>query len=187
MRSKIQKLLGLLFVSAAINAPAQAALVDQYTVSGYVSYSWSPQAAINLFIDGSGVNQTVHLYAFSGTWGVDYKYWGGVIPNDAVLVKGIAGIEVHVDTCEVLNIDGCGLIDVTIDSAPGWDNFQTYTGVYQYQYYNGTQVTSVGHWHNRYTTTTGTINGHPIDIQAPNWGSTMSKTLDMSVRVDNGN
>lgn len=181
MRSKIQKLLGTFIVLCASSFAAHAE-VDQYNVSGYMTYSWSLQSSIHLYIDGNGVNQTVHLYASSGR-GVDYKYWGGVVPNDAVLIEGVSGIKVYVDTCTVLNNSGCGLIDVTIKTEPGYDNFLTYTGVRQYQYDNGTIITSVGHLKNHYTTTTGTINGVPIDIQAPNGLSTLSKTTNMSVTV----
>jgi hypothetical protein len=187
VKSKLQKkLLGLLFVSAAMGTSVQAEVLYQFNATGYQTYSWSPQASIHLYVDGSGVNQTVYLFAFSGVRGVDYKYWGGIVPNDALQIQGISGIKVNVDTCEILNNDGCGLIDVTIDSEPGWENFRTSTGVTQYKY-NDIIMTSVGHTHDRYTTTTGTINGYPIDIQAPNWNSTISKTSEMSVRVETGN
>ena len=185
MKRKIQKLLGLLFVSATMSAPVQAQVLYQFNATGYQTYSYSPQASIHLYVDGNGVNQTIYLFAFSDD-GVDEKYWGGVVPKDAVLIQGIAGMKIYVDTCEVLNNSGCGIIDVTIDSAPGYDNFRTFTGVTQYKY-NDIIMTSVGHTHDRYTTTTGTINGVPIDIQAPDGLSTISKISEMSVRVENGN
>ena len=186
MKRYFTKTIYSLLAAVVINTSAQAEVISQYTTSGVWASSWTSTAAIQIDVNGNGVNREIYLYAYSGTWGVDYKYWGGKIPADAVSVDGIHGVRVNINTCDVMYNDGCGLIDVTITSEPGYDNFRTRTGVTSIRYANGIILNRVGHLHDRFTNTSGTINGYPISIVAPNWASVMSKTNGMSVTVSTG-
>jgi len=178
-----------LVAAAAISAPVNAEVLSQYTTSGVWANAWTRSASVQIDVDGNGVNRKVYLYAISGSWGADYSFWGGEIPASAVKVNGIHSVSVNIDTCTVparYNI-GCGLVDVTITSVPGWENFRTSTGVTSNKYDNGIILNRVGHLHDRYADTTGTVNGQPLNITAPNWASVISKTNGMSVTVSTGN
>lgn len=182
MKKLLQAVLALLVIAAV---PAQAE-VYQYNVKGYTAFAWSKTAAVRLHIDGSGVNRKVMLYANSGVSGVDYKYWGGEIPADAVTVNGINSISVNINTCTVLSNIGCGLVDVTMTTLAGYENFRTRTGAWNYTTPYAT-FNYVGHLHDRYADVAGTVNGYPLNITGPSWNSIVSQTSELSVSVFIGN
>lgn len=183
MNHLLKKVVFGLVVTAVASTSAHGEVLDQYTTNGMWANAWTPTASVQIDVDGNGANRKVYMYAFSGTWPVDYKYWGGEIPADAVTVNGIHSVQVTINTCEVLQNDGCGPVNVLFTSEPGYDNFRTRTGVTRFRFDNGVIINRVGHLHDRFASVIGTVNGYPIEINAPSWSSIMSKTNGMSVTV----
>jgi hypothetical protein len=125
MKYPMRKLFTVVLGVVAVNAAANAALIDKYPAanSQYANAykSGSTSASVNLMIEGSGVNQTVTLShsLYSYSQGIN-SYWRGEIPATAVTVNGAAQIAVSVDTCGYTpavswGTDACGVVDVTFN------------------------------------------------------------------------
>ena len=190
MKKYLQRLSGALFMMAAISLPVQAELNYQYTFNGQWVQSYSQYASIYLQISGEGVNQTVYLYSHSGHWSTgDQVIWNGPIPTEAVHIAGIHSVSVKVNTCELeaTYSTGCGVIDVTAISEPGWENFRTLTQASNFHTWDGMILQQVGHIHDRFTSTTGSVNGYPINVDnsgpVKTWMSRMGTAQDMVISV----
>ena len=190
MKKYFQQLSGALLMTAAISMPAQAELDYQYTFNGQWVQSYSRTASIYLEISGAGVNQTVYLYSQSGSYSTGDKIvWNGYIPSDTVKVEGIHSVSVNVNTCEyeASYATGCGVVNVTATSLPGWENFRTLTQVSHFDTWDGMMTHRVGRIHDRFTNTTGSVNGYPINIDNSGdfktWMSRMGTAQDMEISV----
>lgn len=190
MNKLLQKLLGVFIVTMAISAPAQAELNYQYTFDGQWVQSYTRNASIYLEISGDGVNQTVYLYSHSGSWSTgDQVFWNGPIPADALHIEGIHSVSVYVNTCEheATYSTGCGIVDVTATSLPGWENFRTLTQTSNFHTWDGLVLQRVGNIHDRFTNTVGSVNGYPLvidnDIPLHTWTSRMGRAKDVLVSV----
>ncbi len=150
-----------------ITPAAHSAVVDQIVSSGQFG-----QVSVNnggntgwanatISVEGNGVNRTAHLFHVSYSPSTGYKYWTGNIPADSVTVTGVASIAVDIDTCSVSNTAGCGPVSfmVTTDEpATGWiDN-----GVIKYEW-NNLIYREVGARQVRFSSSTGYVNGIPVD------------------------
>ena len=191
MKKPLLNLVGALTIATAISIPTHAGGLNyHYTFDGQWVQSYSRDASIYLTITDNGANQTVTLQAASkdSTTGVS-SYWVGSIPTDAIQVEGVHSVSVYVDTCAyVANYStGCGIVDVTATSEPGWENFQTFTQTYNTHTWDNLILQQVGHIQDRYTSTTGSVNGVPlaIDNSGPvkTWMSRMGKAKDVEVSV----
>ena len=191
MKNKIQKIVGVLFLLAVVSLQAQAGGINyQYTFDGQWVQSYSRDASIYLTVNGNGVNQTVTLQAASRdvSTGV-YSYWIGSIPTDAVVVEGIHRVSVYVNTCDyIANYStGCGIVDVTATSEAGWDNFKISTQTSNFHTWDNLILQQVGHVHDRFTSTSGSVNGVPLSIDnsgsVKTWMSRMGTAKDMLVSV----
>ena len=118
MKLKALKYMGIGLVASISSFSAQAELIDQFpaTQSEYANASVSG-ASVNLYIDDTGVNQTITLAVRTG-WGSAYTYWRGVISAADVTINGISEIAVNTDTCAYTPVtstgnDACGRVDVT--------------------------------------------------------------------------
>lgn len=190
MKKYLKQLSSVLFMTAAISLPVQAEVDSRYTFNGQWVQSYSQYASINLEISGEGVNQTVYLYSHSGHGSTgDQIIWNGPIPSDAVHIAGIHSVAVKVNTCDYQAdySTGCGLVDVTVTSEPGWENFRVLTQVSHFITWDGFMMQQVGHIHDRYTSTTGRVNGYPINIDnsgdIKTWMSRMGTAKDMEISV----
>lgn len=190
VKKYLQQLSGVLFMTAAISQPAQAELDYKYTFNGQWVQSYSNNASIYLEISGNGVNRTVNLNAQSGNYSTgDKVVWIGPIPPDAVKVEGIHNVSVYVNTCEheATHSTGCGIVNVTATSLPGWENFRVLTQVSHFHTWDGLIFHRVGHIHDRFTNTTGSVNGYPINIDnsgdIKTWMSRMGTAKDMQISV----
>ena len=190
MKKYMQQLLTALFITAAVSLPAQAAVDNKYTFNGQWVQSYSGDASIYLEISGEGVNQTVYLYSHSGQRSTgDQIIWNGPIPSDAVTIQGIHSVSVKVNTCEheADFSTGCGMVDVTATSEAGWENFRVLTQVSHFYTWDGMMMQQVGHIHDRYTSTTGSVNGYPLNIDnsgdIKTWMSRMGTAKDMEISI----
>jgi len=190
VKKYLQQLSSVLFVMAAISLPAQAGLNYQYTFNGQWVQSYSQYASIYLEISGNGVNQTVYLYSHSGHWSTgDQVIWNGPIPTDAVNIQGIHSVSVNVNTCDLdaTYSTGCGVVAVTTTSQAGWENFRVLTQASNFHTWDGLVLQQVGYIHDRYTNTTGSVNGYSINIDnsgdIKTWMSRMGTAKDMLVSV----
>jgi hypothetical protein len=166
---------------------AHAAVVDQYVSSGqYGSASANNGGAVGwanatISTDGSGVNQTAHLFHVSYSPNTGYNYWSGDIPVEYVTVTGVASISVSVDTCTVNNVSGCGQVDLTVttdEPATGWiDN-----GVREYDW-NGVIYREVGARQVRFSSATGSVHGIPLNTSR----AFMGKFNEVTITVTTGN
>lgn len=145
---------------------AQAAETDIFVVSGTygdTGYVYTPgygSAAATVAINGAGAGATATLMAWS--YSPDgYKYWRGNIPVESVTSTGIDGISVSINTCEISNTGGCGQVDFSVRAdvpASGW----TDNGVFSYTG-NGYVSRQVGERTVRFASSTGYVNGIPVD------------------------
>ena len=191
VKKQLQQLAGSLALTAAMSITAQAGGINyQYTFDGQWVQSYSRDASIYLSISDNGVNRTVTLQAASrdASTGVS-NYWVGSIPADAVKVEGVHSVSVYVDTCAyVANYStGCGIVDVTATSEPGWENFRTLTQTYNTHTWDDLILQQVGHIMDRYTSTNGSVNGVPLSIDnsgpVKTWMSRMGTAKDVVVSV----
>ena len=146
--------------SILMASSAFAGVVYQYNSSGQYGQAGNGSTGMELTVDGSGVNEVARLVYYSYAGG-SFSMWAGDIPTDAVTVNGVNSMSVQLDTCTVNNVDGCGYVDVTIDTnepAAGW----VYTGAYNSQYGNMV-IERVGHIQARFSTAVGTVNGISVD------------------------
>ena len=190
MKKYLFQLSGALFMMTAISLQSQAGVINKYTFNGQWVQSYSQYASIYLEIRGEGVNQTVYLYSNSGHWSTgDQVVWSGPIPADTVIIQGIHSVSLTVNTCEhqADYSTGCGLVDVTATSEPGWENFRVLTQVSHFHTWDGMIMQQVGHIHDRYTSTTGSVNGYPLNIDnsgdIKTWMSRMGTAQNMQITV----
>jgi len=190
VKKYFQQLSSVLFMMVAITLPAQAQLNYQYTFNGQWVQSYSPNASIYLTISGEGINQTVYLQAHSGSKSTgDQNSWIGQIPSDAVHIEGIHSVSVFVNTCEheAAYSTGCGVVSFTATSLPGWENFRTLTQTSNFHTWDGLILQQVGHIHDRFTNTTGSVNGYPLNVDnsgtVKTWMSRMGVAKDMLISV----
>ena len=120
MKLNTVKNMGIILAAFIASNPAQAELIDQFpaTNSQYANANVSG-AGINVYIDGTGINQTITLAVRTG-WGASYTYWRGEISANDLTQNGIAQISVNTDTCAYTPIESrgdnaCGRVDITFD------------------------------------------------------------------------
>jgi len=191
VRRKLQKLLGTFVILSATSLAAQAGgVIYKYTSNGQWVQAYSRTASIYLTIDGDGVNRVVNLQAHSGSYYAgDSKTWIGEIPADAVTVQGLHQVSISVDTCNYTAkfSTGCGVVELTATSEPGWENFLTYTQASHTDYWDGLMYQYVGHIKDVFTSTTGTVMGYPISIDNSGdyktWMSRMGTAVDLQILV----
>ena len=171
-------------LAAALAAPiAQAATTDTYVVNGnegqtgYVYTAGVGSAAATVSFDPATGTANLMAWSYSAA---GYMYWRGNIPASSVTSNGMNSISVSVNTCEINNTAGCGQVDVTVTAdvpANGWvDNgVSAYTG-------NGFIYRQVGSRSVRFASSTGSVNGVPVD----NTRAFMIKATDVTVDVTVG-
>lgn len=184
-------MVGVLGIMCAFSMPTQAAGLDsQYTFDGQWVQSYSRNASIYMTISGQGVNQTVTLQAMSRDAATGMSsFWFGMIPADSVQVHGVNSVSVYVNTCDYIATysTGCGIVDVTATSEPGWENFSVFTQASSFYTWDNLIIQSVGHIFDRFTSTTGSVNGTPlaVDNSGPvkTWMSRMGTANGVTVSV----
>lgn len=192
MIKQLQKMLGIFVVFGVISMPVQAELIDQYINDSSYTWSASYNASLGVDIYNNGVNQVVMMSANSYSEENGSSYWYGEIPSEAVLNRSINGLTVTVDTCTLTATYSwgavpCGLVDVTVTSEPGYENFRTQTRATHYHTWYGYLQTRVSHLHQRFTSTTGTVNGVALEVdnsgEIKTWNSVLGSSSGMSVSV----
>lgn len=188
------KLLGAIAFTALLStmSVAHAGLVDQYTTASAEFAQVSANGtSIGVTVEGAGTNQIVKVFVYNYTYGVGGNYWSGTIPNDTVVVNGIASISVNIpNTCDyparsTFGSDACFAVNATFTKN---DYLWKTNGVTRYGY-GDLMWEIIGGIVTYSATSTGTVTsmGGTVNSDLGSTRAYMGKYTDVTVNVSTAN